>query len=39
VRESEEEEGSGCKADELYSRKGLEASRRTGSLFTSLEVL
>jgi hypothetical protein len=39
VRKSEEEEGSGCKADELHSGKGLEASRRISSLFTSLEVL
>ena len=39
MRESEEEEGSGCKMDELDGEKGLEMSRRTGSWFTSSEVL
>jgi hypothetical protein len=40
VRESEEEEGSGCKVDELHGGgKELELSRRAGSWFTSSEVL
>jgi len=39
VRKSKEEERSSYKADELHGGKGLEASRQTGFLFTSSEVL